>query len=143
MTKPKHLEKIESIEKTTDEFWKENLPEEHYRVTRQAGTEAPFSGEFNTYFEDGTYHCFCCDQPLFNSDTKFNAGCGWPSFYDQIDKDAITIHRDESHGMIRDEIRCSKCDAHLGHVFPDGPKPTGLRYCLNSVSLSFAKRNKK
>lgn len=120
----------------TDEEWQAQLSPEAFYVCRQHGTEPPFSGKYNDFKEDGTFHCICCGAPLFKSDTKFNSGTGWPSYFEPIDG-AITEIRDESHGMIRVEVRCSNCDSHLGHLFPDGPQPTGLRYCINSVSLDF------
>lgn len=123
------------ISKTPQE-WKAQLSPLAYQVCREHGTEAPFSGEFYHHSEDGIYRCVCCDAPLFESSTKFDSGTGWPSYYEAIE-DAITEIKDMSLGMIRIEVRCSTCDAHLGHVFPDGPEPTGLRYCINSVCLTF------
>ncbi len=125
----------EKIEKTESE-WREQLTEEEFRVTRQAGTEAPFSGKYNMHQEAGKYTCICCDVVLFEADHKFNSGCGWPSFYDS-ETETVGHRPDNSHGMQRTEIFCIKCDAHLGHVFNDGPMPGGLRYCVNSVSLNF------
>lgn len=120
----------------TEQEWKSQLSPEAFYVARQHGTESPFSGQFYDNNESGLYKCICCDAPLFESDTKFNSGTGWPSYYEAVE-DAITEIKDNTHGMLRIEVRCSSCDAHLGHVFPDGPEPTGLRYCINSVSLNF------
>lgn len=121
----------------SDEEWKAQLTGEQYRVTRCAGTEPPFSGEYEQCWDEGTYHCVCCDNPLFDSNSKFNPGCGWPSFHSELDEAGIVQRPDFSHGRSRVELVCSQCDAHLGHIFPDGPEPTGLRYCINSVSLEF------
>ncbi len=123
--------------KKSDKDWQENLDDEAYQVARCGGTERPFSGKYYQHKEDGTYICICCGSDLFRSDTKYDSGSGWPSYYAPADEQAVNVHRDTSHGMIREEVKCSKCDAHLGHVFPDGPPPTGLRYCINSVSLDF------
>ena len=120
-----------------DEEWKQQLTPEQYQVTRQGGTERAFTGEYNDHKAKGTYHCICCGTPLFRSTEKFNSGTGWPSFTSPVDKDAIENREDQSYGMVRTEVTCSTCDAHLGHAFDDGPLPTGQRFCINSVSLKF------
>lgn len=131
--------KAEKVAKT-DAEWQKELTPEQYHVTRNAGTEPAFTGKYWNAKDKGTYTCVCCGQPLFESDTKYNSGTGWPSFYQPVNKDALIEHSDQSYGMIRTEVRCSRCDAHLGHVFEDGPNPTGLRYCMNSASLNLEKK---
>jgi peptide-methionine (R)-S-oxide reductase len=124
----------------TDAQWQAQLAPESYTVTRHEGTERPYSGKYNDHHGDGLYHCICCETPLFDSRTKFESGTGWPSFWKPISNANITESMDRTLGMVRTEVACRRCDAHLGHVFDDGPDPTGLRYCMNSVSLSFVAR---
>ena len=125
------------IEKN-DEEWREELTPEQYRVTRQQGTERAFSGEYWDEDRQGTYRCVCCGNRLFSSEAKFKSGTGWPSYTEPSSEDAVDTRVDESHGMVRTEVVCSRCGAHLGHVFEDGPEPGGLRYCINSVALDFS-----
>ena len=130
---------VKKINKSEYE-WQQQLTDQQYQITRQHGTEPAFTGQYHDSKEPGTYACVCCGADLFDSETKFDSGTGWPSFYQALSKDAVEETQDNSAYMTRTEVHCSKCDSHLGHVFPDGPQPTGLRFCINSVSLTFNKK---
>lgn len=137
------MTKADKSAEKSETRWKQELSPEQFHVTREKGTERPFTGEYHDSKEAGTYRCVCCGQELFSSETKYNSGTGWPSFYQPAAAAAVRTEEDLSFGRVRTEVLCSKCDAHLGHVFPDGPQPTGLRYCINSVSLKLDPEKKK
>lgn len=130
---------MSDLTKKDDEYWRDKLDAEQFRICREKGTERPFTGEYCDSKEPGTYLCRCCAEPLFESATKYDSGSGWPSFFQPIKGDAVGEIKDTSHGMVRVEVICHNCGCHLGHVFPDGPKPTGLRYCINSASIQLQK----
>ncbi len=132
---------MSTIDKSDDEKWRKKLNADEYRITRQAGTEPAFSGKYYQLKDKGVYHCICCDAPLFRSDEKYDSGSGWPSYSQAVSDTAIKYITDSTHGMVRTEVRCACCDAHLGHVFDDGPQPSGKRYCINSASLEFTKKH--
>jgi peptide-methionine (R)-S-oxide reductase len=136
MSEQKEAQKIQKSEAE----WRKELTPEQYHVTREHGTERAFSGEYYKTKDKGVYRCVCCGQELFASDTKYESGTGWPSFWQPKSEEAVDLHTDRTYGMARTEVRCSRCEAHLGHVFEDGPKPTGLRYCMNSAALKLEKK---